>query len=256
MRSRGLPLGANRIYIGTSGYHYAHWEGGVFYPADLPKTKQLEYYTQFFDTVELNVTFYRLPAAKTFSNWYKRTPSNFVFAIKGSRYITHLKRLKEAKEPLERFFERVGQLKEKAGVILWQLPPSFKCNLVRLEGFILALRPWWHYRHAFEFRHRSWFEQPVYELIAQFKMTVCTADWPGLKVDVPSDFPFLYIRRHGPARERLYTGLYTEDEIAQDAAFIKAQYEAGKDVFIYFNNDAFGHAIKNALELKKILQLL
>jgi uncharacterized protein YecE (DUF72 family) len=144
------------IWIGTSGYYYKHWQG-VFYPLKLPQRKQLEYYSQFFDTVELNVTFYRLPQEKAFLSWYERTPKDFLFTIKGSRFITHIKRLKDCTEPVKRFFEKASLLKEKLGMILWQLPPNFKCNLNRLKDFLDALYPYTDYHHTFEFRHPSWF---------------------------------------------------------------------------------------------------
>ena len=241
------------IYIGTSGYHYSHWERGVFYPPDLPKGKKLEYYTRFFNTVELNVTFYRLPQEKAFLSWHKRTPAHFLFAIKGSRFITHIKRLKDPYEALTRFFARATKLREKLGVVLWQLPPRYKSNPERLRNFCEALTPWDQYRHAFEFRHPSWFNLEVYQILKSFKMSLCHADWPGLKIEIPTNFPFIYIRRHGPPEERLYTGCYSIGEIQRDADFIKEQSNQGKDIFVYFNNDAFGYAVRNALELKKML---
>ncbi|MCD6319446.1 MAG: DUF72 domain-containing protein [Candidatus Desulfofervidaceae bacterium] len=248
-------MAAGKIYIGTSGYHYSHWEKGVFYPSNLPKSKKLEYYIRFFDTVELNVTFYRLPQEKAFLSWYKRTPTHFLFAIKGSRFITHIKRLKEPHESLTRFFDRATKLREKLGVVLWQMPPAHKSNLERLRNFCEALTPWLQYRHAFEFRHPSWFNPEIYQLVKSFNMSVCHVDWPGLKVEVPTDFSFIYLRRHGPPEERLYTGCYSPKDIQRDADFVKKQAEQGKDVFVYFNNDAFGHAVRNALALKKLVGL-
>lgn len=245
---------AGKVYIGTSGFHYSHWERGVFYPSDLPGRKKLEYYTRFFDTVELNVTFYRLPQEKAFLSWYNRTPAHFVFAIKGSRFITHIKRLKAPQEALTRFFARATKLKEKLGVVLWQMPPNYKSNPERLKNFCEALTTWHQYRHAFEFRHPSWFNPEIYQILKSFKMSLCYADWPGLKAEAPTDFSFIYMRRHGPPGERLYTGCYSPEEIQRDADFIKEQCEQGKDIFIYFNNDAFGHAVRNALMLKEFLQ--
>ncbi len=242
-----------KLWIGTSGYYYLHWENGVFYPTGLSKSKQLSYYSKFFDTVELNVTFYRLPQEKAFSTWKTCTPDGFIFAIKGSRFITHIKRLKDSTEPISTFFKRASLIEEKLGVVLWQLPPKFSCDLKRLEEFLKALVPWEGFKHAFEFRHRSWFCKEVYELIRSFNMSVCQADWPGLKVEVPNNFPFIYIRRHGPKGERLYSGCYNREEIEKDAKYIISQLNAGKEVFIYFNNDAFGYAIKNALELKSMI---
>jgi len=243
-----------KVFIGTSGYSYSHWENGVFYPPHLPKRRQLEYYTQFFETVELNVTFYRLPQPKAFSSWYQRTPKHFLFAVKGSRFITHVKKLNTPQEALKNFFDRALVLKEKLGVILWQLPPGFKCNLKRLQEFLETLKTWKNYRHAFEFRHLSWFCEEVYDLVQAYNMTVCYADWPGLEIYPPDVFSFIYIRKHGPTTQRVYTGCYLPQELEKDANFIQKQLKKGREVFIYFNNDAFGYAVKNALELKKLLE--
>ncbi len=237
------------IWIGTSGYYYKHWQG-VFYPLKLPQRKQLEYYSQFFDTVELNVTFYRLPQEKAFLSWYERTPKDFLFTIKGSRFITHIKRLKDCTEPVKRFFERASLLKEKLGMILWQLPPNFKCNLNRLKDFLDALYPYTDYHHTFEFRHPSWFCREAHEMIKQQNMALCQSDWPNL-VEVTDDYPFIYIRRHGSPP---YAGYYNRKKLQQDAEYILSQFRSNRNVFVYFNNDAFGYAIKNALELKEIIR--
>jgi len=238
-----------KVWIGTSGYSYKHWQG-IFYPLKLPQRKQLEYYSGFFSTVELNVTFYRLPQEKAFLSWYKNTPKGFLFTVKGSRFITHIKRLKDCTEPLKRFFDRASLLKEKLGVILWQLPPDFKCNLNRLNDFLDALRPYDSYYHTFEFRHPSWFCKEVHDMVKQQKMALCQSDWPDL-VEVADDYPFFYIRRHGSP---LYAGCYSREELQRDAEYILSKFKLNRDVFVYFNNDAFGYAIKNALELKKIIR--
>jgi uncharacterized protein YecE (DUF72 family) len=239
-----------KVWIGTSGYYYNHWREGVFYPTKLPKQKELEYYSQFFDTVELNVTFYRLPQEKAFLTWCEKTPKEFLFSIKGSRFITHIKRLKDCAEPLKRFFERASLLKQKLGVILWQLPPNFKCDIGRLENFVNSLYPYNDYYHTFEFRHLSWFCRETHEIIKQHKTAICQSDWPDL-VEVENDYPFIYIRRHGSP---LYAGCYSKKELQQDAEYIICQLNSGRDAFVYFNNDAFGYAIKNALELKEIIK--
>jgi len=184
----------------------------------------------------------------------ERTPKHFLFAVKGSRFITHVKKLNTPQEALKNFFDRALVLKEKLGVILWQLPPGFKCNLKRLQEFLEALKTWKNYRHAFEFRHLSWFCEEVYDLVQAYNMTVCYADWPGLEIYPPDVFSFIYIRKHGPTTQRVYTGCYLPQELEKDANFIQKQLKKGREVFIYFNNDAFGYAIKNALELKKLLE--
>jgi uncharacterized protein YecE (DUF72 family) len=144
------------VSIGTSGFTYPHWRG-VFYPEKLPQSKWLEYYAEFLPSLELNVTFYRLPAESAFESWYRRTPHHFTFALKGSRFITHVKRLKDPQEPLTLFFARSKKLKQKHRVTLWQFPPGFKVNKERIEKFVQSLREHSECLHAFEFRDQSWF---------------------------------------------------------------------------------------------------
>ncbi|MFA4875143.1 MAG: DUF72 domain-containing protein [bacterium] len=243
----------SKIYIGTSGFSYEHWEDGVFYPPDLPRARQLEFYCEHFSTVELNVTFYRLPQKATFQSWRRRTPSEFCFAIKGSRYITHVKRLKEPGDSLRMLFENARPLLPKISVVLWQLPPRFRCDLDRLTLFVKLLKRRRSVRHAFEFRDESWFCEEVFELLGSAGMTVCRADRPKFDVEFPLEQPFEYIRRHGPQSARLYGGCYSDDELRRDAEEIKRWAKSGKDVFIYFNNDAQGWAVKNAIRLKELI---
>lgn len=241
------------IYIGTSGFNYDHWADGVFYPPELSKSKWLEYYCKYFDSVELNVTFYRLPSKQAFLSWRKRTPKNFHFALKGSRFITHIKQLKDVGDPLRLFFEQSAPLKSKTSVILWQLPPRMKCNLKRLEEFVSLLKKHRKFHHAFEFRNESFMDKKVFDLISGNKMSVCRADWPEFGKGIPDSFPFIYIRRHGPTSGFLYAACYSDRELKKDAGQIKKWKKAGKDVFIYFNNDTAGYAVKNALRLKELI---
>jgi uncharacterized protein YecE (DUF72 family) len=241
------------IAIGTSGFIYAHWGDGVFYPKGLPQSKWLEHYCQFFDTVELNVTFYRLPSESAFKSWEKRTPKNFVFALKGSRFITHVKRLKDAKEPLKIFFDQGAPLKSKTKVVLWQTPPQMKCNMGRLKNFVLGLKKYKKVLHAFEFRHESWADEKIFSLLAENGMSMCHADWPEFSKNLPDGFPFIYIRRHGPGGGSLYGSCYSDAQLKEDAKKIRRWAKMKKDVFVYFNNDAGGFAVKNALHLKGLL---
>jgi len=241
------------IKIGTSGFNYDHWGNGVFYPPDLPQSRWLEYYCGFFDTVELNVTFYRLPSKAAFESWRKRTPRTFIFVLKGSRFITHVKRLKDPKDPLRIFFEQSAPLKTKTGAVLWQFPPQMKYDLKRLEGFVSALKKYKKPYHVFEFRNENWINDDVFALIRENKMSVCHADWPEFQREIPDDFPFLYIRRHGPTSGILYAACYPEKQLREDAAKIKSWAKQEKDVFVYFNNDAAGYAVKNAQRLKELL---
>ncbi|MBI4823014.1 MAG: DUF72 domain-containing protein [Nitrospirae bacterium] len=238
------------IFIGCSGFHYGHWEGN-FYPKGLPKSKWLEFYSKNFSTVELNVTFYRLPTANTFLDWYKKTPHPFTFSVKGSRFITHIKRLIEPSEPLRAFMERAMALKEKLGVILWQFPSTFKADIERLKKFLTDLR---HYglRNAFEFRNETWINREVISLFEKEGVSLCMADWPPFLKELPITADFLYIRRHGEGGS--YATCYSDDELKKDALRIKKYLKQSKDVFIYFNNDAFGYAPKNALRLRELIK--
>lgn len=239
----------NKIHIGTSGYIYKHWGKGVFYPKDLSQNKWLEFYYQYLTSVELNVSFYRLPSLKAFESWHKRTPDKFSFAVKGSRYITHIKRLKDPKKSLKLFFSRAKPLKKKLSVVLWQLAPQFKLNLERLEEFIKVLVKLPSCRQVFEFRHKTWFCSDVYKLLEKNNIAICKTDWPEYSKNAPDTANFLYIRRHGTSGQ-LYGGCYSKKQLQKDASYIK---QKKKDAYIYFNNDANGWAVKNAIRLKEII---
>jgi len=240
-----------QIYIGTSGFSYQHWENEVFYPKDLVKAKQLEYYSHYFQTVELNNSFYHLPSAKAFQGWYQRTPADFIFAVKASRYITHIKRLKDCRESWQRFIANAKELKEKLGPILFQLPPNCSLDSRRLREFLNLITDY-KMRYSFEFRHPSWFDQEVYRLLKKYHIALCLADsvhWP-YQEEITADF--VYLRLHGS--RRLYSSKYTDKELKTWAAKIKKWHKLGKDIFVYFNNDAYGYAVKNALTLNKYLK--
>jgi len=239
---------AGKIYIGTSGYAYNHWRD-VFYPSDLPSYKWLEYYTKFFKTVELNVTFYRLPQETAFKDWYKRTPEDFIFVLKGSRFITHVKKLRGVGEAVKLFFGRAGLLKEKLGVVLWQLPPSWKKNTERLDDFLKIISRY-KIRQAFEFRHESWFCDEVYKLLQKYKVALCLADSPDYPKVEKVTADFVYLRFHGG--EILYGSRYSKKEMREWAKKIIMWKKKRLDVYIYFNNDAFSYAVENAKELKKL----
>jgi uncharacterized protein YecE (DUF72 family) len=240
----------DRIFIGTSGYSYPHWKG-VFYPQDLPQNKWLEYYCKFFNTVELNVTFYRLPQKAVFKSWYKRTPKEFYFVVKGSRFITHVKKLADVKEPLSQFFEFAKELKEKLAVVLWQLPPSMTVNLKKLESFCHFLQEQ-KMRQTFEFRNPSWFKQDVYDILKKYNFSLCLAHSPRWPLEEIITSDFAYLRFHGG--ESLYGSDYSDRELKDWAKKAKAWLKDGLDFYAYFNNDAQGFAIKNALKVKELLQ--
>jgi len=238
-------------YIGTSGWSYDHWRG-LFYPEELSKGKWLEFYVEKFDTAELNSSFYRLPKRKTFENWRKRTPKNFIFSVKMSRYISHVKRLLDPEESLSRFFEAVSALKEKCGPILIQLPPGLKFDEDRLKNFLeLLTRDYRGYRFTMECRNETWFQDPVYEIFRKYNIALCLADTPMYPYAEEITSNFVYIRLHG--HERLYASNYSNRQLDELAEKIRKWNKKDMDVYVYFDNDANAYAPKNALRLKEIL---
>jgi uncharacterized protein YecE (DUF72 family) len=240
---------AAKLWVGTSGYSYKHWKDGVFYPPGLPEREWFEFYQDRFPTVELNITFYSLPAVATFKSWHARAKPGFLFFVKGSRYITHLKRLKDPAGPLRRFFSRVRHLKEKMAGTLWQLPPRFKSDPARLQRFLKALARHPAGRVVLEFRDESWLNDDVTGLLRKAGAAYCFADLPDFykRAAVPDVAPFVYVRRHGPGK-----GLgpwYPERTVAEDAGRVRAWLREGKEAFVYYNNDGEGAAIRNALTL-------
>lgn len=239
-----------KLLIGCSGFNYRHWLGN-FYPEGLSQRQWFTHYCSFFSCVELNVTFYRLLKPATFEHWREVSPAKFSFAVKGSRYLTHIKRLKEPEQPLERFFEGVLLLEDKLGTILWQLPPNLACDAPRLKHFFQLIKTY-HARHAFEFRNESWLlSAETIELCREFNIALCMADAPAFIDRPPLTADFVYIRRHG--HDQSYSGCYSSQELAADAERITGYQTAGRDVEIYFNNDLKGYAPQNALELAGML---
>jgi uncharacterized protein YecE (DUF72 family) len=237
------------VRIGCSGFLYSHWREN-FYPRGVPQRKWLEYYAERFSTVELNVTFYRLPDKAAFRKWRGETPEGFSFSLKGSRFITHIKRLKSPAEPVKLFMERAAVLKDKLAVILWQFPANFKKDAQRLEEFLEALRPY-GMRNTFEFRNETWMDKEITSLLKREGQGLCMADWPPFVNDLPVTAGFVYMRRHGHGGS--YDTCYSTKELKGNALRIKKYLMRRKDVFVYFNNDAFGYAPRNALELKEML---
>jgi uncharacterized protein YecE (DUF72 family) len=242
------------LYVGTSGWSYKHW-GKTFYPEGLAAREQLVYLARHFPTVELNASFYRLPAEKTFAHWHDITPPEFRFAVKVPRIVTHLKRLDNVQNSWQDLLDQSGALGDKLGVYLLQFPPSFKADgqtLDRFEAF-LDLAHVAGRRLAFELRHASWFEQPQLELLRSRKICLVQAE-SSRYPHSPSDFSpasFAYFRFHGP--RQLYGSQYTDDELASWADIIKHDLQDGKDVYVYFDNDMHGYAIEDARRLKRLL---
>jgi uncharacterized protein YecE (DUF72 family) len=192
------------------------------------------------------VTFYRLPLASTFDRWYRETPPGFAFSVKGSRFITHVKRLREPEEPLERFFGGALRLGEKLSVVLWQFPPGFGFDAERLHRFLELLRKY-PARNTLEFRNESWMREEVRSACVAGGASLCLADWPGFLDDLPPTSDFVYLRRHGEGGN--HAACYSRAAQKRDAKRVREYLDGGRDVFVYFNNDVRGYAPANACVL-------
>lgn len=237
-----------RARVGCSGWQYKHWKGD-FYPADLPQTRWLEAYASVFDTVEVNNSFYRLPEASTFARWSERVPAGFLYAVKASRYLTHMKKLKDPGEPIERLFSRMRALGKRMGPVLYQLPPGFTVDVPRLEHFLQALPR--DARHVLEFRDPSWYAEEVYALMRRHRAALCLHDMRGSATGRLRVGPFVYVRFHGPSGQ--YHGGYPDERVQSWAEWLRAQMDDGTDVYAYFNNDVGGHAPRDALTLRRFV---
>jgi uncharacterized protein YecE (DUF72 family) len=234
-----------RCWIGTSGWSYRHWRG-PFYPSSMAKGgDQLRFYSERFDTVEVNGTFYRLIEVDTFRRWREATPEGFVFACKGSRYLTHMKRLKDAKQGVGRFFERVEALEDKLGPIVFQLPGRFRPVRARLAAFLKTLPA--DHRYAFEFRDPAWFQPEILEVLAARNVALCLYEFAGQQAPLETTADFVYIRLHGPGGP--YQGSYGDPALRTWAKRIRGWAKADLDVYCYFDNDDSGYAPRNALRL-------
>jgi len=239
---------AARILVGTSGYSYDHWRG-LFYPDKLAKSKWLEFYASRFTTVEINNSFYRLPSEGTFAGWRHATPAGFVFAVKVSRFITHIKRLKNADEAVNTFITRAEFLGEKLGALLYQLPPSMHRDDEQLASFLSTLPP--GMKHVVEFRHRSWLEEEVFDILHRYNAGLCVFDMPDFTCPARATADFAYVRFHGSAG--LYSSCYFDDELADWAEKLSVLASQVKEMYIYFNNDIEGFAVRNAETIRGYL---
>ncbi|HVP12988.1 MAG TPA: DUF72 domain-containing protein [Phycisphaerae bacterium] len=249
-------MARGECYIGTSGWSYAHWAKGRFYPKGLRQGEWLAFLARQFDTVEINASFYRLPRQEYVRRWREVTGGRFRFAVKLWRRITHEKRLADCDSDLESFFSVVNELGPKRGPLLVQLPPSLQKDPDRLDAFLAALsktagRSRW--RVAVEFRHRDWLCDEVTSLLDRHRAALCLADLPRCPVTEPNDAPFVYVRRHGPGGG--YRGCYAPEHIAADAERIRCWVHAGKDVYVYYNNDIDGHAVDNSRQLAEAIRM-
>jgi uncharacterized protein YecE (DUF72 family) len=240
-----------RALIGTSGWNYAGWKDDFY--AGVPRKLWLEYYSEHFNALEVDGTFYHLLRENVAKSWFERTPADFHFAVKGHRYITHVKRLEPPTESLRLQRNSTAALGEKLAVMLWQLPPNLHKDMRRLAAFISMLESWPEVRHAIEFRDRSWFDDEVAELLARQRIAVCQSDaakWPMWQA-ITTDLVF--VRLHG--HESTYASNYQHDSLEQWAGRIRQWLRQRRDVHVYFDNDAKGYAPWNASSLSEILGL-
>jgi uncharacterized protein YecE (DUF72 family) len=241
---------AGDILVGTSGFSYRHWRKGVFYPDGVPQAKELEYFAGEFRTVELNNPFYHLPSEATFAQWRRRTPRDFVFAVKASRFITHVRRLQACEEPLATFLMRARRLGGKLGPLLFQLPPSMEVDLDRLSSFVRLLPR--ARRVVFAFRHETWFQNPVYGLLERQRIALCAAVGGRSALEPVVTAPFVYLRMHNGAGKG---GNFTKRQLVSWAECLERWLGEGLDVYVYFNNDWSGLAVKNARSLRDLLKV-
>lgn len=236
-----------RIFVGTSGWTYDDWSGR-FYPKDIKGADRLSFYADQFNTVEVNATFYRLPTEPMLSSWNRKLREGFHLVVKGPRTVTHLKKLQDCHEPLQKFLERVLQL-TRLKVILWQLPPSLHKDLDRLESFLSVLPK--KVRHAVEFRHQSWWDDEVAKTLSDRRIAFVAVSHPKLPETIHPTTDFLYVRFHGQERD-LYRYDYTDEELSRWVSILKPHL-AGRTLYAFFNNDYNANAPRNALTLRELL---
>jgi len=238
-----------KILIGTSGWSYAHWFGR-YYPSDLPRSEMLSFYAQELNTVEVNASFYRLPFEGMIKGWYRKTPADFKFSLKGPRKVTHLLNLVDCEEDIKVFLDRVRGLNEKLGVILYQIPPSLKKDIPRLAKFLDQLPK--DLRYTIEFRDDSWSDEETFELLKNKGVAYCIISAPHLACHIKATADFVYIRMHGITHWYRYH--YSYDDLKFWAGEIRKFIDQGLDVYCYFNNDFEAYAIKNAKELMELIK--
>jgi uncharacterized protein YecE (DUF72 family) len=233
--------------VGCSGWQYRHW-GGDFYPLGLPQRQWLEYYSRHFDTVEINNSFYRLPDESVFTQWRARVPGRFVFAVKASRFLTHMKKLKDPDGPVEHLFSRARELRTKLGPVLYQLPRQMVKNVDRLQRFLAALPDPARIKHAIEFRDPSWYDEDVFRALRERNVALCLHDMAGSTSPRMMTAKFVYVRFHGASGT--YSGGYSKDNLASWADWLAGNRASA---FVYFNNDIGGHAPRDAKQLREML---
>jgi uncharacterized protein YecE (DUF72 family) len=241
----------SRIFIGTSGWSYRSWRG-PFFPEALPARLHLAFYAERFATAELNGVFYRTPTEAAVRGWAEQTPDDFVFAWKASKFITHWKRLKETSVNSIALLEsRLRLLGRKAGPILFQLPPNFEKDRERLRDFLKLLPA--RRRYAFEFRHPSWYEDDILDLLRDNDIALCVSDHSDAPAPWVATADFVYVRGHGPGGR--YRGRYRPETLERWRRWLMAMRRAGRTAYVYFDNDQKSAAPKDAARLQEMLQV-
>ncbi|WP_433831076.1 DUF72 domain-containing protein [Actinoplanes sp. CA-015351] len=238
------------VQIGTSGWSYAHWDG-VLYPPGTPPRDRLDHYVRRFHTVELNASFYRWPAPETFAGWQRRLPDGFRLSVKAPRGLTHAKKLYAPEEWIQRITAGLHELGDKRGVFLVQLGPHQQRDDARLAYFLDLLPEW--VRTVVEFRHPSWHDDQVFDLLEHRQVAYCVMSGAQLPCLLRATAPFVYVRMHGPDPDHLYAGSYPEDSLAWWADRIREWKGQGREVYVYFNNDGEGNAVRDAETLRHLL---
>jgi uncharacterized protein YecE (DUF72 family) len=238
------------IHIGTSGWSYSHWTG-VLYPDGLAPERRLDYYLPHFRSAELNASYYRWPADTMFAHWRRRLPADFVLSVKAPRALTHAKRLFRPEQWLTRIAGSLRRLGGRLGVLLVQLPPAAAVDYPRLAYFLACVPA--EFKVAVEFRNPTWHQDSVFALLEQHGAAYCVMSGAQLPCILRATAPFVYVRLHGPDPRHLYGGSYSNDDLRWWADRIQEWQGMGRDVFVYFNNDGEGNAVRNAAALKQLV---
>ena len=234
------------LRVGCSGWQYKHWRGDFY--ADVPASRWLEYYGSQFDTVEINNSFYRLPEAHSFDSWRRRVSPGFLYAVKASRYITHMKKLKDPEESVERLFSRLSRLGDTLGPILYQLPPRWPLNLERFNAFLRSLPS--GFTHVVEFRDTTWYVDGVFHALERHHVSLCLHDMEGSRTGLRLVGPAVYLRFHGPQK---YRGRYATSTLEKTAAWCADRLAEEVPVYAYFNNDVGGQAPRDAVRFRDLV---
>jgi uncharacterized protein YecE (DUF72 family) len=238
------------IYVGTSGWSYPHWDA-VLYPPGTPPQDRLAHFVRHFDTVELNASFYRWPRPATFAGWRQRLPEGFQLSVKAPRGLTQAKKHFAPEEWLQRIAAGWHELGDKRAILLVQLAPTHTRDDARLSYFLDRVPPW--IRTAIEFRHPSWHDDAVFDMLTAREVAYCVMSGARLPCLLRATAPFVYLRLHGPDPDHLYAGSYPDDSLRWWADRIREWQDQGKDVYAYFNNDGDGNAVRDACTLRRLL---